>query len=528
MSNQQGINRRIFLGSTGIGFTGAVVSALMTNNIASAKNNKVLKLSKEENVNPCDVKVNVKTVFGAYIHSGVWEGPCRFGPSALLTTPEQERARFRNSFKRVVENDKKRFGTDVNFLDPVYYEYTEELNGSFTVGDDDIADDLFQKLENDKVDLYLIHGNTFGQYFHAIVGRSVKKPTIGIGGLLSESTAYLRSIGLEAYVVKNDDELNKLIQILRARKVFQQTNILYFTNRGRKLKRNSSVISDYEDLKERFGIVAQIATYKVLSDEMNRVKKSKDTMEKVEDFADRLIKNARAVHIDRKYVINSIEYHFAVKNLLKKYNSNATLIECREFCASKLPEKWKIVPCLTNSILNSEGLPAGCEGDMNAMLAMRVLMSLSKKAAMMGNLGARGENIVAFGHDVSTMKMNGFDKPGFDKPDIPYELRNFVHSGWGTKIQVDLTKIKEKTATLARFDPLAKRILVTKGEVYDLIGFGKSGCALNLLINVPGSRQLVDKKYDYGPHFAMVYGDYTQELIKLGEMLKVEVEYHNL
>ena len=137
----------------------------------------------------------------------------------------------------------------------------------------------------------------------------------------------------------------------------------------------------------------------------------------------------------------------------------------------------------------------------------------------MGNLYYREENVVRLGHEVPALKMNGFDTP-----DLPYELRNFIVSGWGTKLQIELDKLIEKKVTFARIDPLGKKILAAKGEVIGCEGFGKLGCALVALINIPNARELTKKRADYGFHYAMVYGDYTQELNKLADIINMEIE----
>lgn len=47
-------------------------------------------------------------------------------------------------------------------------------------------------------------------------------------------------------------------------------------------------------------------------------------------------------------------------------------------------------------------------------------------------------------HSVPGIKM-----AGYDKPDLPYHLRHFVESGWGTKAMIDFMRFEEKTVTLA-------------------------------------------------------------------------------
>ena len=160
---------------------------------------------------------------------------------------------------------------------------------------------------------------------------------------------------------------------------------------------------------------------------------------------------------------------------------------------------------------------------MNALLAMDLLMSVSKRSAFMGNLYLRDQNRICVHHNVPGLKMLGFDKP-----DLPYSLQNFITEGWGPKVQMDLSRLEEKTVTIARCNPLATRVLLIKGTVVGSEGFNEVGCSLRAVIDVPEAKSLVKKAHDYGFHYAMVYGDYTQKMFELAEMLNLEVDSHNV
>lgn len=512
------INRREFLGGIGIGTAGTLGSKLMMPNRESVKNKKILRFSKlEENINPGDVKINVKPVHSYMIHDGVWEGPCRWNPNP---PPEKERAMFRSSFDKSIERLKSSLTQDVKLLDSVYIEYREGYQFGF-------GERELRELDADKeeVDLYLASGNVYPQYPACLIGERYKKPVAMTGSLVNnDMSALLRSKGLEGYAPYRMDDLNKLISILRARKVFQNTNMLFITNTRGKINRPTmSFVSNFEDLNNRFGINAKVINYKDLSNERDRVMQSRDIMREVENFVDRLIKNAQGTYIDRKYVISNVEFTFAVKNLMKKYNCNVATIECFEFCSSRLSSDWRVVPCAHNSILKDEGYPSACEGDISALLTMDMLMSLSQKSSFMGNLRPVDDNSVEIHHNVPGRKMNGFDKP-----DLPYQLRNFVKSGWGAKFEIDYSKNEEKTVTFARLNPLADKILLAKGEVIGCKGFGVYGCTLRAIMSMPDARGLLDKRANYGFHYAAVFGDYTKEVIELADMLNMEVETHNL
>jgi hypothetical protein len=132
------------------------------------------------------------------------------------------------------------------------------------------------------------------------------------------------------------------------------------------------------------------------------------------------------------------------------------------------------------------------------------------------------------GHNVPGRKMLGFGGP-----ELPYEIRDFIAPkenvpGWGGSLKIDLTQIREKTVTIGRFNPLATRVLVTKGEVIGMRGFDTRGCSFGAIVNVADPTGFTRKCSNYGTHFALVYGDWTRELRHVAEMLKIDIEFHNV
>jgi L-fucose isomerase-like protein len=331
----------------------------------------------------------------------------------------------------------------------------------------------------------------------------------------------MKTRGLEGYAVFNQ-ELNPLLSLLRTRKVLQQTNILLVTDRELPPLPVLSCM-DVNMLKDRFGIGCHFVSYREFANEMDIVLKSKEWSGKAEERAERLIKNAEETHIDRQYVKRSFEFYYAIKHLMQKYGCNAFTVECFELCASRLADKYLITPCLVHTLLKDEGIASACEGDLNALLAMRLLMSVANKSSFMGNPIVFSKDQLVINHSVPGIKM-----AGYDKPDLPYHLRHFVESGWGTKVMIDFSQLEEKTVTLARFDPLGTKIYLAKGEIIGCMGFNKGtliGCSLAAQIKVPDARECLRKLSDFGSHLSMVYGDYTREMGELADMMGLEVVY---
>lgn len=525
-------NRREFIGSAGLGAAGILLNDKLVR--SDSENLTGPALQPIGAGNPRDVKINVKVVFYALIHSGMWQGPCR---QTVGIGSDAERVQYRKQFDDYIQKLKSNLSQDVKLLEPAYLEFPEFYHIQR-------YDLLKLEADKDEVYLYVVTGTNLAQYIASIIGDIYKKPVACVGPYaVRETTSYLRSKGLEGYNVIDYGGLDKLFSLLRARKAFQQTNMLLITDFGIPGATMPGSVRDFNDLKNRFGINTTFIPNKELDEERDRIMKSSDSMAAVAKITDGLIKNAQGVHMDRKILNDgSVLFYYTIKNLMNKYNCNAFSIECFELCATRRPDNWKFTPCLTHSLLKDEGYTSGCEGDINALLTEDLFMAINRKTAYMGNMELRGgwtdvrwvkgadaKGVkLTIGHDVPGLKMLGFDKP-----DLQYEIRNFIDAspivpGWGGTLKIDFSAIDEKKVTIGRFNPLANKILVTKAELIGTAGFDSIGCSLGAILNVQDPVGFYAKSADFGQHFVMTYGDITKDLIQVAKMLNIELELHNI
>jgi L-fucose isomerase-like protein len=189
-----------------------------------------------------------------------------------------------------------------------------------------------------------------------------------------------------------------------------------------------------------------------------------------------------------------------------------------------LPEKWKITPCLIHTLFKDLGIASSCEGDMGALLGMRLLMSISGKSSHLGNMFFRDGKVLEINHSAPGIKMNGFDQPG-----MPYKLGRFVQSGWGTKAVVDFMQNPEKRITVARMHPNARQVLVMKGKLVRAEGWEKDnlGCSVAAFVipsETGNAEPFVRKQAEYGNHLVWTYGDYAEPMRQLGALMGLQVE----
>ena len=465
------------------------------------------------------IKLGVKPVFSRIIHKDSIEGPCRIGDEKRLN-PANERISAKEGLNRLKKDVKTYFDTtEVNILEPVYLELSHK--GGWLLKKPEL-----KKLETDseQTDVYF-GSDTFSQIAAGLAGEQYKKPVIlaekqlpayiGTGVIIAE----LRTKKLEGYYSLNYSELERLVSTLLVRKAIRKTKLLRVTDEK---FNNGSNLRNLDNLKTQFGIDYQDITIAGLAKEIDKISQSRTGQKKAKEMTDKLIKNAQKVHMKRAYIISSVNFYLAVKNLMGKYKCNAFTIDCFEICPDKrVAFQRKAVPCLTHTLLKDEGFPSVCEGDINALLTMMLLMYISKKSAYMGNpfIINTEKNIIGILHNVPGMKMHGLEKDN-----LPYEIRHFTKGGWGATIRYDFSRDRGEKVTIASFNPLRDKMLIVKGKIAGCRNFdNKYGCCLEVLIKISNSMDLFHKNADFSGHYVMIYGDYLKELKELGEIMKFKI-----
>ncbi len=462
-------------------------------------------------------KLRVKPVMTNMVHSGVWEGPCRFN----VVTVEDEKKAVQRSYNNWAESLKARkvdFGPGVELMEPSLITIDEEFTipaAGFASVDQDAreADALF----------IAPHGSSNAAV--EIVSHFHKTGILQtLNCRTADVAAYARSQGEEILVAKDAAELRRLAHLLRARKIFRETSVLFPSDRGFPSVASLTGITDLDDLRSRLGVALTQLSYKAFAGRVESTLEEAAAREQAEAAADALIAGAKKSYLDREYVVRSLLFQSAIEQLMDEHACNAFTIECFEFCASRLPEKWKITPCLVHTLFKDRGIASSCEGDMGALLAMRMLMSLSGRSSHLGNMFLRDGNLVEINHSAPGIRMNGFDEPG-----LKYNLGRFVESGWGTKVSVDFMQTAERNVTVARMHPNAKQLLIMKGELVRSGGHEKDnlGCSASAFVRPRESgdgERFIRRQLEYGNHLIWVYGDYAEQVRALCGLMNIKAE----
>ncbi len=446
-----------------------------------------------------DVRLVVRPIVGCLTHSHFWEGPCRAGRAEDMT-PEAEARAADAAFeeaKKLLEG-----ATDeIEFLDAVDARYDEK----FVVGED-----VFAQIEADmdRVDFFLCMNWRIPKL------ERYRKPIVILqnGNEGIDFAAYCRSIGVEAHVCMDLKDLNDIAHDLWVRKAVANTRALVLTAGGQPTFGIQSLIRDPEILRRRYGFEVVKLPFTAIVPYMDAV-----TDEEARPIAEKLIRGAKDVKVNTDWFVNDIKYYLAAKKMMDVYQCNAFSTACHELCTSEIPQNRKFTPCVCHSLLKGEGIPSGCEEDLNALMAMLVMQYSANRPAFMGNPSFEAEELLCIHHAVPALCMNGYGTEPLD-----YSLWAFTGQGFGGKLQIDFTQNREDFVTLGRFNPAGDTMCVKVGEVVRS-EFAEVYCSPYYYIKMDDTREFMHNLAGFGHHQVLIFGDYMKQLKRLGRLMGFEV-----
>lgn len=446
-----------------------------------------------------DLKLVARPIVGCLTHSHFWEGPCRAGLKEDMT-PEAE-ARFADAAFEAAKATLSQATDEIEFLPAVDARYDEK----FVVGED-----VFAQIEEDidKIDFFLCMNWRIPKL------ERYRKPIVILqnGNEGIDFAAYCRSIGVEAWVCMDLKDLNEIAHALWVRKAVANTRALVLTAGGQPTFGIQSLIRDPEILRQKYGFEVVKLPFTSIFPYMDAI-----TDDEARPIAERLIAGARDVKVNTDWFINDIKYYLAAKRMMDVYGCNAFSTACHELCTSEIPQNRKFTPCVCHSLMKDEGIPSGCEEDLNALMAMLVLQYGANRPAFMGNPSFETEELLCLHHAVPALCMNGYGT----KP-MQYSLWAFTGQGFGGKLQVDFAENADSAVTLGRFNPAGDTMSLKVGEVIRS-EFAEVYCSPYYYIKMDSARDFMHQLAGFGHHQVLVFGDWSKLVKQISEVMGFKV-----
>jgi len=360
-----------------------------------------------------------------------------------------------------------------------------------------------------EADALIVSNDYFADYSITDAIASLGKPILSpwdrwgysIGGRVSKFS-FKRYSKVKRFIPMGEKDIFSILGGLIAWKSVKNLRILYIGD----FPSHSVTLGDRVDfnyLNSRFGT----ETIQIGFDEYIQTINSLSEND-VKDIVNSWLESFVFLDETDKKVVRYAKIYKSLKMLLEKYDANAITVDC-----AALPG-LEYVPCLAYSILINEGVPCGCEADIPALYAMTILMSISKKPVLMGNLNANvthadiERNNIVVNHDIVP--------PYFACNNCKYNVRDYHETGKGATPYTDL--INGMDVTLAGLSWDLDMLWSTKGKV--IWTMDTVHCRISIGIHVENAKRV--SREAKGHHVSLVYGDYVSELEKAAELLDLE------
>ena len=268
----------------------------------------------------------------------------------------------------------------------------------------------------------------------------------------------------------------------------------------------------------------------------------------IDKETDELIAGAEECEMTREMVKKSVEANYGIQKFLDAYECNCFTAPCPDLCATRRLNQKQFTMCLNHSLNNEQGIPSACEYDLGAVVSKLMLQAIGRRPSYMGNCftspvrhGVRAQlpkalfftpehvdqkmeelgdipNVVLTFHSVPNRRWESFDEDF-----RPYAIRSFARSGFGATLRYKFEEDAGQTITMCRVDPNVEKLFVAKGKIITSMGYDQTNCSMGVFFQVKDSKDFFKKQAAIGNHMPLIYGDFEEQVIELGELLGLEI-----
>lgn len=252
-------------------------------------------------------------------------------------------------------------------------------------------------------------------------------------------------------------------------------------------------IVNYDKIKEKWGLTIKDISLNELIDPI--LSESKQFEEYLQ-FSKNLIKNAKSVKVDEKKIISASKVSEQLMKLVKKHNLNAITLEC-----FTLLQKTEITGCYGLSLLNDNGIIAGCEGDIPAAFTMLLAQFITKqKSSFMSNVSNFNiqDNTVTFSHCTVPLGML-----------VNYEVLTHFETNMSVAIKGSFKENQEITVFKVSGEDLSDW-WVSSGKIVSNLS-SSSACRTQILVKLNSNVDYFSKS-SLANHHIVILGNYEEQI----------------
>ncbi len=352
---------------------------------------------------------------------------------------------------------------------------------------------------------------------------------IGSGGTEQLFLKRLESLK-EPLVILSTSRNNSLPAALEIKTYLENKNKLCFLLSGEEkhiasmLKHIATIIAAYNSLKDnKLGVIGGASSWLIASPiepkviyqnfKINVVKiKMNELDELIEETEKEMLDSKDIPHSnelinkykDKEVIHQALVIYVALKKLVHKYELKGLTIRCFD-----LLKKYKNTACLALALLNEEGITAGCEGDIFALLTMHVVHALTGRSAFMANPSKFNyeDHSVLLAHCTVPLNMTS-----------SYSLTTHFESGLGIGVRGEMPEGRITVCKIAPDYTLDNCVCMPASikDNPDLPGY----CRTQITVSLDEEGLLDLLKASFGNHLVVSYGDVYQDFFPLLSLLR--------
>jgi L-fucose isomerase-like protein len=258
----------------------------------------------------------------------------------------------------------------------------------------------------------------------------------------------------------------------------------------------SRITDDLEVIRRTLGLAGVELPVEAIAQRQREVEE-----DAAQAIARRLISGALFRRSDQpadERVLDAARMYLAMRSLVEEHAASAVTMVCAEW---KSPRE-RPVPCVPLMLLAEGGVPAGCQGDLDALLTMVLFRRAAGRCSFMGGLHERdGKAVVS--HDVLPRS--------FADPNRFSDYTIGDYHGQKPSPTVHVRVPGGGPVTLARLTRNLETLLLARGT---LLGCADAPirCRNALVIETSALEVLMSLRVDNQYHFAVCAGDCVEPM----------------
>ncbi len=287
------------------------------------------------------------------------------------------------------------------------------------------------------------------------------------------------------------------LRMIRAKRMFEESRILWIQGG----QRNETVL-------DRLGAKIRATP----RDTFNQLFDTMPVNEEVKDVASALRRRAKkVVEPNWQDCLNAARVYTTAKRLLADEQAHALSMDCLGMVGAKLVPT---PPCAAWTLLQDEGITAGCEADLHGATSLMLTSYLLDRPGYMNDpVAETAKNLLIAAHCTSGTRLNGFAKP-----QAPYILRDHSESSLGVAVQVLWPA--DAPISLIRFSNTNELIIDTGRVVSNVDTPPAGGCRTSVEIRMD---RVEDARDVLGFHQVVTLGDHRRVVEGFCQLMGIRV-----